>query len=233
MKTKVRWHRVMGYLLILCLAATFVFAALNMVTAPESSSEEGERTKSDYALMLFQCIIALALMLLPNLLKKRFDISVSDGMLLVFYIFLFGSIYLGNIRNFYVTVPHWDTVQHCLSGMMLGAMGFSLVDILNRAENVNVKLGPVFTAVFAFCFAITAGAAWEMLEYAIDGLFGQNMQRFMYFDGTPKIGRDALTDTMKDLIVDAAGALIVCSGGYFSVTGRRENKKKLVSSPGK
>ena len=98
---------------------------------------------------------------------------------------------------------------------MLGALGFVLVNLLNDAPNVKMSLSPGFVAFFAFCFALACGAVWEIYEYLMDGLLHMNMQHFAVEDGTPLLGRAALLDTMKDLIVDALGALVIAVIGYF------------------
>jgi hypothetical protein len=72
-------------------------------------------------------------------------------------------------------------------------------------------------AIFAFSFALAIGALWEVYEFSFDGLLGLNMQKFAFADGTLMQGRDALADTMKDLIVDALGALGTSIMGYISI----------------
>lgn len=62
---------------------------------------------------------------------------------------------------------------------------------------------PGFVALFAFVFAVALGALWEVFEFAMDSLFGMNMQKAILGDPS------GLTDTMWDLIVDAAGALVI------------------------
>ena len=41
--------------------------------------------------------------------------------------------------------------------------------------------------------------------------------RFGNWEKTPRIGRDALFDTMKDIVVDTLGGLFTAIIGYFSV----------------
>ena len=53
------------------------------------------------------------------------------------------------------------------------------------------------------------GVLWEIYEYTADGLLGLNMQKFANENGTLLQGRAALNNTMKDLIVDSFGALII------------------------
>ena len=43
------------------------------------------------------------------------------------------------------------------------------------------------------------------------------MQKFGLEDGTGFVGRAALIDTMKDLIVDAVGAFVMSVIGYISL----------------
>ena len=87
-------------------------------------------------------------------------------------------------------------ILHTFSGLMLGALGFSVVNLLNRTEKVPVHLSPLLVAVFAFCFAVTLGVIWEVYEYTFDGILHLNMQKFAVQNGAPLIGREALKDTM-------------------------------------
>ena len=72
-------------------------------------------------------------------------------------------------------------------------------------------------ALFAFCFAVTIGVFWEIYEFTFDGVLQLNMQKFMLENGDKLVGRSALADTMKDLIVDCLGAFIVSFMGYISL----------------
>ncbi len=118
------------------------------------------------------------------------------------------------------TVPHWDTILHTFSGAMLGTLGFSVVLLFNDYRSQSVRLSPAFVALFSFTFAVTLGVIWEVYEFTFDGVLNLNMQKFMLEDKTPLIGRAALTDTMKDLIVDMLGA------GVMSLLGFAILKKK-------
>ena len=89
-----------------------------------------------------------------------------------------------------------------------------------------MNLSPVFVAVFAFCFAVTLGVFWEIYEFTFDGILRLNMQKFMLENGTQLIGRAALLDTMKDLIVDCLGALIMSFVGYLKER-RISHRKRL------
>ena len=91
------------------------------------------------------------------------------------------------------------------------------VTLLNKVDKIPINLSPFFVCLFAFCFAITIGVAWEIYEFSFDGLLHLNMQKFMTEEGVELVGRAALSDTMSDLIVDAIGAFIISVLGYISL----------------
>ena len=164
-------------------------------------------------------------MFLPTIVERKLKLEIPDTMEIMFFVFLYGAIYLGEVRSFYYRFDNWDIILHTFSGGMLGALGFSVVDLLNRSEKVKINLSPLFVSLFAFCFAITMGVVWEIYEFSFDGLLGLNMQKFRLESGEALIGRAALADTMEDLIVDAAGALVMAIIGFFNL--KRHNRRAM------
>ena len=59
------------------------------------------------------------------------------------------------------------------------------------------------------------GALWEIYEFSFDALLGLNMQKHTTAEGAGLVGKEALSDTMKDLIIDALAALAVAVVGLF------------------
>lgn len=190
-----------------------------MILAPDELTKIDEHTKvkTDYVLMLLQCTSGLIIMMIPRFIEKKKSIDIPDLIETIFFIFLFCAIYLGEVQNFYYLVPYWDVVLHAFSGVMLGALGFILVRFFNDSHLVHVQLTPFFISFFAFCFAVTAGTMWEIYEFIADGILSTNMQKFITADDTVLIGREALRDTMEDLIVDMVSALIISIIGYMQL----------------
>ena len=217
---------IVGIIVMTTLIGSVVFVAVRLFTSPEVTSA-GQILKSHYSLMLLQCILGVVVMLLPGLLERRFSIDVPDYMEVMYFIFLYCAIYLGEVRSFYYYIPHWDTILHAFSGAMLGALGYTVVSLFNNSEKVKINLNPLFVTLFAFCFAVSVGAIWEIYEYLADGMLGLNMQKFAGADGLAYMGRDALKDTMDDIIVDAISAFGVTFLGYIiSKLRERHNIKK-------
>ncbi|MBQ9985344.1 MAG: hypothetical protein IJP38_03445 [Oscillospiraceae bacterium] len=228
MKKRVNWKKVIGIFVFATIFLSIGYSIANIISAPESTTVTDSAThlRSDYVLMLIQCCLGLLVIGLPSALERKWSFELPNYMSILYFIFLYCAIYLGEVRNFYYLVPHWDTILHAFSGAMLGALGFTLVRILNDSDKVKVALSPSFICLFAFCFALAVGAIWEIYEFTGDALFGLNMQKFRLSDGTELIGHSALSDTMKDIIIDAIGAFIVTFIGYLSLLAKMKYKNK-------
>lgn len=219
MKKGIDGKKIFIYFAFISLALSLIYTGVMAVISPrgEIIMESGEKIKTDYILMFFQCLLGFLAMLLPSILEKRINLSVPSNMIFLYFAFLYFAIYLGEVRSFYYLVPHWDTILHTFSGAMIGALGFSVISFLNKSEDINLQLTPLFVAIFAFCFSVTLGVVWEIYEFSFDKIMGLNMQKFALADGTLLKGQEALIDTMKDLIVDGIGAFIISVIGYISL----------------
>ncbi len=196
------------------------FSIYKIITSSTDFAEAGTHVRSDYILMLLQCVLGMVVLGLPAFLEKKFSFEMPGSMAVAYFIFLYCAIYLGEVRQFYYLIPQWDDVLHCFSAAMLGAFGFALVDILNKSERVKMNLNPYFVSLFAFSFALSIGALWEIYEFAGDCIFGLNMQKYRLADGTILVGSEAISDTMHDIIIDSVGALVVSIAGFL---GKKKN----------
>ncbi|MDJ0833240.1 MAG: hypothetical protein QNJ69_06925 [Gammaproteobacteria bacterium] len=150
----------------------------------------------------------IVITLFPFFMGKFLNVFIPPEFVLLSVIFIFASLFLGEVHGYYTRFWWWDIVLHTSSGFLLGIIGFLLVYILNETEKIDIHMKPGFVALFAFVFAVAIGALWEIFEFSMDSIFGMNMQKEMLGDPT------GLTDTMWDLIVDSLGALIIAVLGY-------------------
>lgn len=218
-----QWKRIAYWILFVFLAVSSVFTVVRLILAPAETTDEFTKIKSDYVLMLLQCLVGLVVMSLPGLIERKRQIDIPDSLEFLYAVFLFCAIYLGEVRDFFYLVPHWDTLLHAFSGIMLGLVGFTLVDLLNESKRVSISLSPIFVALFSFCFALAVGCVWEIYEFLADGVLATNMQKFRLANGTELVGRAALSDTMEDFIVDALSALAATIVGYLAILRRRKH----------
>lgn len=123
------------------------------------------------------CVLTLVLFMLPSAFERRLHIDLPDTLEIIVLLFIFAAEILGEISSFYIAFPHWDVMLHTMNGFLCAAIGFALVDILNRTEQVSLSLSPFFMAVVAFCFSMTVGVLWEFFEFFMDQFFLSDMQK--------------------------------------------------------
>lgn len=130
----------------------------------------------DYQSVLI-CALTLVLFMLPSMIERRLHIDLPDTLEIVILLFIFAAEILGEIREFYVLVPHWDTALHTVNGFLFAAIGFCIVNLLNENKKVSMSLSPFYMAVAAFCFSMTIGILWEFFEWGMDSWFDLDMQK--------------------------------------------------------
>ena len=154
---------------------------------------------------VFLCALTLVLLIMPSLIQINLKIELPTALEIIMLLFIFAAEILGEIQAYYVKIPMWDTVLHTLNGFLMAAIGFALVDILNRNKKISFQLSPAFLAVVAFCFSMTIGVIWEFFEFGMDQIFHLDMQK------------DTIVNTIYSVMLDPAGGNRV-----VGVTGIRD-----------
>ncbi len=149
-----------------------------------------------------ESLIIMCVSFMPVIMARYFHLKIPLEFDTIAVIFIYMSLFLGEVQGFYGRFWWWDLVLHASSGFLLGITGFLLVYLLNQDKKANVHLTPVFIALFAFTFAQGLGSLWEIFEFAMDRTFGLNMQK------------SGLVDTMWDLIINAVAAMTISLLGY-------------------
>lgn len=154
---------------------------------------------------VFLCALTLVLLIMPSLIQINLKIELPTVLEIIMLLFIFAAEILGEIQAYYEKIPMWDTVLHTLNGFLMAAIGFALVDILNRNKKISFQLSPAFLAVVAFCFSMTIGVIWEFFEFGMDQIFHLDMQK------------DTIVNTIYSVMLDPAGGNHV-----VGVTGIRD-----------
>ena len=156
--------------------------------------------------LAFVSVATIALSLLPALFQRRFGIHLPVRFFGWIVVFVFATIFLGEAFDFYDRLWWWDILLHGGSALAFGLIGFLFVFMLFEGDRYAAPAWAV--AFMSFCFALTIGAIWEIFEFAMDQIFGMNMQK------------SGLVDTMWDLIVDTLGAAVGATAGFFYLKGQ-------------
>ena len=126
---------------------------------------------------VFMCGLTLLLLIVPSLVQVTFRIEIPSALEVIILMFIFSAEILGEVNEFYIKIPNWDTMLHTLNGFLAAAIGFSLVNLLNEDKRLSFNLSPFFVAVVAFCFSMTIGVLWEFYEFFMDTNFAMDTQK--------------------------------------------------------
>ena len=174
---------------------------------------------------VFLCILTLILLIMPSLVQINLKIELPTALEITILIFIFAAEILGEIQSYYIKFAFWDTALHTINGFLMAAIGFALVDILNRSKKFSIQLSPVFVAIVAFCFSMTIGVIWEFFECAMDQIFNLDMQKDTIVHDISTVmldptGGNKITAIrgITDVIVVAGGKEIPLGlGGYLDI----------------
>lgn len=165
--------------------------------------------------LLFVSLVTLGLALVPIVFAEELGVRVPIPFVVAVAGFVFCSIFMGEMFDFYEKVWWWDIALHGLSAIGFGMVGFLFAFMLFEGDRFAAPAAAL--AVIAFSFGLSIGALWEIFEYTVDQVFGANMQK------------TGLDDTMGDLIVDTLGAGIGAGSGYLYIKGRQYLAAGLIA----
>src|SRR5690554_8158880 len=103
---------------------------------------------------------------LPAVMERRFHVQIPAEFELLAILFVFASLFMGEVRGSYLRFWWWDIVLHTGSGLLIGLTGFLLVYILTETARIPLHMNPGFVALFPFAFASGADTIWEVLAHA-------------------------------------------------------------------
>ena len=188
---------------------------------------------------VFLCGLTLVLFVLPVIVEKKMNLEVPDALQIIILLFIYSAEILGEINEFYIVIPHWDTILHTLNGFLCAAVGFSTIDILNQKEFFHATMSPIFVALVAFCFSMTIGVMWEFFEFGADQFLRYDMQKDVITKSISTVKLDpegknkaVIVDNIEKTIIetvdkDGKKEEIIIEGGYLDL-GINDTMQDLI-----
>ncbi len=171
------------------------------------------------------CLLSLILLFAPLFIQNKFEITLPNDLEIAVYLFIFSAEILGEIDNFFGIIPYWDIILHTINGFLATAVGFSLVDLLNK-NSKNINLSPFYLCLVAFCFSMTIGVLWEFFEYGCDKFLNVDMQKDTVIQKISSVALNpdgenkavVVDDIGKTIIYDTNGDVLqVIDNGYLDI----------------
>lgn len=179
----------------------------------------------------FVCALSLVLFLVPAFLEKNLKIELPSTLEIIILLFIFAAEILGELNAYYVKVPCWDDILHTVNGFLCAAVGFALIDILNRNEKFKFQLSPLYVAIVAFCFSMTIGVLWEFFEFGVDNLLGMDMQKDVVINEIRSVSLDPTKSNtviaksnINEVLINGEALGV---GGYLDI-GLYDTMKDLI-----
>lgn len=187
---------------------------------------------------VFMAVLTLLLFLIPFFIDRRLNIKLPNALEVMILLFIFSAEILGEIQNFYGIFRHWDTILHTINGFLCAAIGFSLIDILNRSQKFHTKMKPIFVALVAFCFSMTIGVLWEFFEFGMDETIRTDMQKDRIATVISSVALNEEKENVPIVIknieetkiygeIDNEKTEITIKGGYLDI-GLKDTMKDLL-----
>lgn len=162
--------------------------------------------QKDYGVFKLSLLAAFSILIpfILSCLAKKKKLNLPLGFQLFGIIFIFTAQYFGEIKDFYDNIWWWDLMLHGAFGSYMVTTFLHLIKgIIRKEAEITHKRYVMTTALFAFSFALSLGTLWEIFEFSGDFIFDTGMVK------------GGLEDTMSDLIVKTAAALITSFIYYF------------------
>lgn len=153
--------------------------------------------------MVSNGVVALAITLLPALLRREYGYSMDVR--LVFW--LTAAVFLHSVGSLgpYSWFPWYDNVTHTVSAMVAAGFGYASFRALELHSD-EVDVPAEFRAVFIVVFVLAVGVVWEIGEFATEALAHRLGVR-------PPLVVGGIDDIVTDMIFNTVGAVIVAVAG--------------------
>lgn len=171
--------------------------------------------------IIVNSLVSLAISFLPALLERDYEIVMDPALAL----WLTLAVFLHAVGTYgpYRIVWWWDHLTHVLSSSVVAGAGYIAVRALDEHYD-QIKMPGRFMFVFLLIFVMTFGVIWELIEFGISGLADILGLRTV-------LTQYGLEDTLKDLVFDTVGGLLVAVlGSFYLEDFVGQIRKKLQNS---
>lgn len=140
-------------------------------------------------------LFTLTISFAPLAYERFFKIRLPASFQFVYVLFVFFSMFAGEVLRFYANVWGWDAGIHFLSGILIGLAVILWLRRLSQQKD-KVRMPGWLQFIVVLAVSISVAVAWEIVEFISDQTFGTTSQ-------------DSLVDTMFDLILGTVGTLVL------------------------
>jgi hypothetical protein len=153
--------------------------------------------------------VTLFITLIPAILERNYNLPLDPwlGLWITTAVFLHT---LGS-AGLYTRVFFWDNITHAMSASLIAAAGYTTARAIELHSD-DIHIPNRFIFVYIFVIVLSFGVVWELFEFALDiaaDVTGLAMP----------LAQHGLDDTVRDMMFNSVGALIVAVFGQAHLVG--------------
>ena len=153
--------------------------------------------------------VTLLITFIPAILERNYDLPLDPwlGLWITTAVFLHT---LGS-AGLYGRIFFWDNITHAMSASLIAAAGYTAARAVDLHSD-EIHIPQRFVFVYIFVIVLSFGVVWELFEFGLD----------IAADATGlemPLAQHGLDDTVRDVMFNSVGALIVAVFGQAHLTG--------------
>jgi len=156
--------------------------------------------------------MGLLITLVPALLERNYDFPLDPwlGLWITLAIFLhtMGS------AGLYAQIGWWDHLTHAMSASLVAAIGYTFARAVDLHSD-QITIPNRFAFAFILITVMAFGVVWELFEFGLD----------IAADATGitmPLAQHGLDDTVRDMMFNTLGAIVVATFGQAHLLGVAE-----------
>lgn len=173
------------------------------ITHPTSQSQ----------LLCLEMLGALILMFLPFIFNRIFTYQFPKAIIYFYWVFMAAAAFLGTGLHWMGRVPYYDKLLHFISAILFTLIGYIVVNNMLNPQKIT---HPILYSLLVFMFALACCTLWEFYEFTVDAVLDLNLQQYRS-GANLYCGRNALQDTMQDLLFGATGSALYVIYHYIKL----------------
>ncbi len=158
-------------------------------------------------------LLALLITFAPAVFDRNYNVPLDPwlGLWITLAVFLhtMGS------AGLYAAIGWWDHLTHAMSASVVAGIGYTFARALD-VHHDGIHLPSRFAFVYILIVVMAFGVIWELFEFGLD----------LVADATGiemPLAQHGLDDTVRDMMFNTLGALVVATFGQAHLTGVAES----------
>lgn len=166
--------------------------------------------------------IALLVTVFPAVLERNYELPLDPwlGLWITAAVFLHS---LGS-AGLYGHIQWWDHLTHATSASVVAGVGYTVARAVD-IHSEDIYIPARFAFVYILVVVLAFGVIWELLEYGLDIVAEMT-------DLPMPLAQKGLDDTVRDLMFNSLGALLVALFGQAHLAGVAETMREQLVRPG-